>query len=379
MENKFEYQILFVENINANDDYYKVTALFSSEDNLVKAGEIILSLETSKAEFDITAPKEGYLYYLNVKVGDNVRSSQKFAVIVNMPILKGSEIYNKIFDSNITPTPDFERDKFTKKAYELILENQLDCSEFSSYDKVTSKDVTDFLSKKTEQIRVSSLFESQLNHETSSNNIFLLGGLGTARMLIDLLNSLNTFSISGIIDPGLKKGSEIDGVQVLGGEEVILEMIKNQPLNIALSFTSLSDLNKRMLKYIELKKLGVQFPVLIHPDAIVERSVKLGEGSIVLAGSIIGSHANLGPLNFVNTGSIVSHEVTASCNNHFAPNSTIAGKVSIGANNLFGMNCSVFMGLKIGNNNIVQNGVSLFNSLGNNTRLSSTTIKNINS
>ena len=53
----------YVEKFNASDDYFNVTELYFDKSQFVKNGELIFSIESSKADIDIEVNKEGYLYY----------------------------------------------------------------------------------------------------------------------------------------------------------------------------------------------------------------------------------------------------------------------------------------------------------------------------
>ncbi len=57
----------YVEKFNASDDYFNVTELYVNQSEFVKNGELIISIESSKADIDIEVNKEGYLYYNIIK------------------------------------------------------------------------------------------------------------------------------------------------------------------------------------------------------------------------------------------------------------------------------------------------------------------------
>ena len=349
---------LVVDKLNANDDSYKVLLLNKINGDRVFINEVVATVETSKATIDIVSPFEGYINSIQIGIDDFVEPGQKIAII--------SEDKNQVIDKfdfseNLENNPDYKLKKFTKKALELIYKLNLDINLFDKNDHVTSEDINSYLL----MLKADKFDPKEELINIGPDDILLIGGQGTANMLIDLIVSQGRYRIAGIVDPNLLPGTVIDGVKVLGGDELLSNLAASKTINIALSFTALNNLKAREEKYHEFKRLGFCFPVLIHPDASVEKSAFLGEGTIVLAGAIVGSKAQISEINFVNTGSVISHEVVAGLNNHFAPNSTIAGKVIIGKNNLFGMNSSIFMGLTIGNMNIINNGVPLYNSIEN--------------
>jgi len=188
-------------------------------------------------------------------------------------------------------------------------------------------------------------------------------------MLIEAMRGNNYLNILGIIDDTMEIGESVFDVKVIGGEDVLPSLKSSGLMNIVLSFTSLKNLKLRESKYIEYKKMGFSFPNIIHSKATVEPSVKMGEGNIVVANSMLGSDLKIGNVNFINTGSILSHDTVVNDNNHFAPNAVLAGRINVGSNNLFGMCSTVYFDVAIGDNNIINNGVNVFKNVSNNNHI----------
>ena len=67
----------YVEKFNASDDYFNVTELYFNQSQFIKNGELIFSIESSKADIDIEANKEGYLYY-NIIKGQKINVGELF-------------------------------------------------------------------------------------------------------------------------------------------------------------------------------------------------------------------------------------------------------------------------------------------------------------
>ena len=57
-----------------------------------------------------------------------------------------------------------------------------------------------------------------------------------------------------------------------------------------------------------MKQIGCIFPNVIHPKAVVEESVIMGEGNVILAMANIGSCVKMGNLNYINNNSLISHD-----------------------------------------------------------------------
>lgn len=56
------------------------------------------------------------------------------------------------------------------------------------------------------------------------------------------------------------------------------------------------------------REKGRQFPILIHPNAVIGKGVEIGEGSVIMAGAVINPGVNLGRGVIVNTCSSIDHD-----------------------------------------------------------------------
>ena len=87
---------------------------------------------------------------------------------------------------------------------------------------------------------------------------------------------------------------------------------------------------------------------VVHPKAVVSDFVKMGSGSVVMAGGIINADTNVGDHVIINTGSTVDHDCRIGDFVHIAPGAHIAGGVTVGEGALLGIGCSVIPGCQIG-------------------------------
>ena len=69
---------------------------------------------------------------------------------------------------------------------------------------------------------------------------------------------------------------------------------------------------------------------LIHPDAVISRRVKIGEGSVVMAGAVINSDAEIGRGCIINTSSSVDHDCVVGDYVHVSVGAHLCGTVRVG-------------------------------------------------
>ena len=72
------------------------------------------------------------------------------------------------------------------------------------------------------------------------------------------------------------------------------------------------------------------FPLLIHPAAVVAEGAEIGQGSVVMAGSVINPGVRLGKGCIVNTSSSIDHDCRVGNFVHVSVGAHISGSVIIG-------------------------------------------------
>jgi sugar O-acyltransferase (sialic acid O-acetyltransferase NeuD family) len=106
-----------------------------------------------------------------------------------------------------------------------------------------------------------------------------------------------------------------------------------------------NEIREKLLKGLELEKANV--PVLIHPSAYIGENVKLGAGTIVMAGAVIICNSLIGKGVIVNTSSSIDHDNIIGDYVHISPGAHIAGDVKVGNNSWICIGATVINHLTI--------------------------------
>jgi sugar O-acyltransferase (sialic acid O-acetyltransferase NeuD family) len=93
---------------------------------------------------------------------------------------------------------------------------------------------------------------------------------------------------------------------------------------------------------------GAEFATLVHPRAVVARSARLGQGSIVCPGAIISDSARLGACVLVNYHASLGHDSSAGDFAVLSPYATLGGGARIGDDVFLGLHASVGPGRSVG-------------------------------
>jgi sugar O-acyltransferase (sialic acid O-acetyltransferase NeuD family) len=334
---------------NVSDETYHLVEWLVEEGDKVSAGTVVAVLESSKAALDILADADGYIFF-NAASKDDVAIGSVLAVVSSENVRPDS--LGLTVQEN-EPPKELES-KFSKKALKLIQEHDLDPQAFADLSLVRTEDVQRYLQIDPPSPSV----------DTSSiQRIVVYGGGGMGKMTIDLLLATNGYVIEGIIDDELKAGTEVMGVKVLGGSEM-LSTLKDRGVRFAALAIGMTDSNGcRENFYRKLKDAGLLPLTLIHPSATVEPTATLGEGSLVFANAVIGSCASVGANCIINTGAIVSHDCRLEEGVHVTPGAILAGGVRVGRYTLVGMGVTVYMGVCIGSRVIIMNGCNIVGNI----------------
>ncbi len=143
----------------------------------------------------------------------------------------------------------------------------------------------------------------------------------------------NGYNLLGFLDDA-PKSNVVVGYPVLGPIKDCRDYSQNAVFAIGIGN---GDVRKQIYeKYPELK-----FPVFIHPSSQIGLDVSIGEGTVVMAGTVISSSVNIGKFCIVNSCAVIEHDSVLGDYTHAAPRSTICGTVSVGRNVWLGAGCTV--------------------------------------
>jgi len=124
----------------------------------------------------------------------------------------------------------------------------------------------------------------------------------------------------------------------------------------SLAITAIGDGRLRHEWNTRLRVLGYKVVVVVHPDAYVSSSAKIGMGSVIFAQAAIQSEAKIGMSCIVNTGATIDHETVVGDGAHVCPGAHIAGQVVIGNFSWIGIGSTIIQSLEIGSDVVVGAG-----------------------
>lgn len=191
--------------------------------------------------------------------------------------------------------------------------------------------------------------------------IIVLGAGGHAGVLIQVLRRLDRAVLFATAAPDADAPDRVGGVDVRSDEDVL--RMAPESVELANGVGSARLPVRRMEVYGRFRALGYRFTRVIHPQAIVEESAKLGPGAQVMAGAVIQHNAVLGEDTLVNTRASIGHDARVGDHVHVAPGGTVCGEVSVGAGSHLGAGATVIQGVRIGESCLVGAGAVVTDSV----------------
>jgi sugar O-acyltransferase (sialic acid O-acetyltransferase NeuD family) len=185
--------------------------------------------------------------------------------------------------------------------------------------------------------------------------IILVGGGGHCKSCIDVIEKENRFLIAGILDKPHLIGETILGYPVIGSDELI-EKLAKEDYCFLITVGQIKSTVIREKIYSIIKKADGQLPVIISPHAIVSKYADIQEGTIIMHNSLVNASAKIGKCCILNSASLIEHECEIGDFCHIATDTTINGAVSIGDYCFIGSKTVVNNNLKISSSVIVPSG-----------------------
>ena len=175
--------------------------------------------------------------------------------------------------------------------------------------------------------------------------------------LIERINEkTNEWNLLGFTEKG--EMESFQGYPVLGTDDVI-ENYEDVYVVCALANTAI---RKRI---IDTLPSNAHVATLIDPNAIIHRSAKIGEGSMIFAGAMVGIEAKVGKCCTVLYNAAVNHDVELGDYTTVYPNATISGRCHVGKYCEIGTGASIIQHVSICDNAKIGVGAAVFTNIKN--------------
>ncbi len=182
------------------------------------------------------------------------------------------------------------------------------------------------------------------------NRLIIVGASGHGKVVADIAACIGYKEIVFLDDDDTIK--ECAGYPVVGksSEAPEGEMI------VAIGNATI---RKKLMELYE----GREFPVLVHPSAVIAKGVEIGAGSVIMAGVVINPEVKIGKGCIVNTSSSIDHECIIEDYVHVSVGAHLAGAVSVGAETWIGAGATISNNVNIYRNCMIGAGAVVVNNI----------------
>jgi sugar O-acyltransferase (sialic acid O-acetyltransferase NeuD family) len=198
----------------------------------------------------------------------------------------------------------------------------------------------------------------------SKSKLIILGSREFAEEVADIASECKDISLTGFCENFEKErcNLKLRGLPIIWIDD-ILKFNKTHKFICAIGTT------KRKMYIEQAERINLSFTTLLHPSVIISKTSRIGEGSIVNAGSIVAAETVIGKHVIINRGNLIGHHTTVGSFVTISPGSNIAGRVSIGDGTYIGMGSIILNDIKIGSNSVVGAGSVVTKNVPDNTQV----------
>lgn len=194
------------------------------------------------------------------------------------------------------------------------------------------------------------------------NKLLIFGNSDYAVRMFYFFRDYYDYDIVGFcVDQEYKKSNELENLPVYDTEYVLKNFKPNEYLmHIAIGYSKLNKIKAD--KYNFFKNHGYAFANFIHPSAVIERNVSLGDNIFIGALANIGYNTSISNNVYISNTSLIAHDCVIEDNCYIA-SSKVAGYAVIKQNCFIGINASIRDKITIGEYSIVSMGCPVTKSL----------------
>jgi len=186
----------------------------------------------------------------------------------------------------------------------------------------------------------------------------------TNELIRDINSVKERYKVLALLDDNIEThGKSIDGVTVVGGLD------KAKEFTDAKFIFCIGSKDTRDKRKDIIERIGVErnrYATLIHPNAKVYSSAKLGYGCTIHHGAIIYSHSVCGDFVSLGANSIIGNDNQISDFVLIAGQSIVINRVKVGEGAYIASAVSVFDDIEIGKHAVVGMGTVLMKNVGEN-------------
>jgi UDP-perosamine 4-acetyltransferase len=187
--------------------------------------------------------------------------------------------------------------------------------------------------------------------------VVIVGAGGHARVVLDCILATRSYEIVGFTDPDQTRwGTTYADYPVLGNDDILPELYAQGVAGIVIAVGP-NRLRARLFE--NACSIGYTPITAIHPHSWISPLAHVGQGTVVMAGTVIQANAQIGDNTIINTGATIDHDCRIGDHVHIAPGCHLSGYVSVGTGTLIGTGSAVIDTITIGEHAVIGAGAAV--------------------
>ena len=195
-------------------------------------------------------------------------------------------------------------------------------------------------------------------------DIIIIGAGGVGRETALIVESINEhkeeWNLLGFVDDNEEiQGKLINGYKLLGKLEYLLNY--NREVYVVCAIANCK-VKKAIVNHLQENK-NIKFATLIHPSVNINKTVEIGQGSIIYNGVILTANIKIGNQVIISPKCGIGHDSVIEDYVTLLWNVNVSGSVKIGQGSTLGSGSTIIQGLEIGKNSFIGAGAAVIRDI----------------
>lgn len=184
------------------------------------------------------------------------------------------------------------------------------------------------------------------------SGLLILGAGGHGKVVAQTAALTGSWGRIAFADDNIPVGSEVCGFPVVVSVKSRIEVLPDYPDCIV----AIGENSLRMELLEVVRHDGFGTPYLVHPDASVCSSARLGAGTVAFARVVVNADTVIGAGAILNTAATIDHDCHIGDGVHICPGVNVAGGVTVSSCAWLGIGSTLINNIKISEDAVVGAG-----------------------
>jgi sugar O-acyltransferase (sialic acid O-acetyltransferase NeuD family) len=186
-----------------------------------------------------------------------------------------------------------------------------------------------------------------------NKNVVIYGASGHGKVIADIVEKSGGTVLAWVDDNKNLWNKTFYRYPVWGGGSYLLKAAEDSIFSVIIGIGD-NHLRYKIQQNLEREKLS--FAAAVHPSAQLGSDVTIGEGTVIMANSVINPGTRVGNHCIVNTAVSIDHDCVIGDFVHLSPGAHLGGSVQVGHSSWIGLGASIINKIYIAEHTIIGAG-----------------------